>query len=53
MKFNCNKIWTQLVSVAYRIRRQPMVTITPPPKFVTRQRRPPVRLAGNDPLENP
>ena len=31
MIIDCNKLWTQLVSAVYRIRRRPMVTNVPPP----------------------
>lgn len=31
MIINCNRLWTQLVSVVFRLRRLPMVTTTPPP----------------------
>ena len=30
MIIDCNRIWTQLVALVYRVRRKPMVTNRPP-----------------------
>lgn len=31
MIIDCNRLWTQLVTLIYRVRRKPMVTHTVPP----------------------
>ncbi len=39
MILNCDRIWTEMVTLIYRVRRKPRVTSDPPPSKAATPRR--------------